>query len=716
MTSKKFQDPFAAREAERYEHPIASREAILQFLRQSDRPLSRVQIARELGMSHKEQTVALERRLGAMVRDGQLQAEGRRYQAIVTAHSSVAELIDGVIGEHNLRVEWPEGIARAVAKLPETPDSSKLGSRVDLRHLAFVTIDGEDAKDFDDAVYAEAKPKGGWRLWVAIADVSFYVKPKGALDQEAQVRGNSVYFPGRVLPMLPEELSNGLCSLKPAVDRFCLVAEMEISAAGELGTFRFYEAVIHSQGRLTYSQVARWLKAEQIEQATAGLLPKLHTLYDLYHALYRNREERGALEIDAVETRVGFNAEGQVTHIVPVHRNDAHRLIEECMLVANVAAAQYLLGAEQPGVYRIHAKPDPLKVQDLRQFLSLRGLILKGGEHPHTAAFNEVLQHAKTHPDANVIQTMVLRTMQQAVYSADCIGHFGLAYEAYTHFTSPIRRYADLLVHRQIKAVIAKAPAPYSQAELEPICQQVSTTERTADQASRDATQALKCVYLAQHVGSEFEVVVSGVTAFGLFATISDWMIDGLIHVRTLRDDYYHYDSQSQTLTGERGGQVFYLGKVLRVRVAKVDVAQGRIDFEWLRDPATRKRREAEQRAYAAREGDVAVKPVKGAKKTAQAALEKKAASKKAPAKAPTRRGKASVKVAPAASKAKAKSQSKPKSQSKSKSKSKAIAKSSAESTAKTTVQARKKTSSAKAKTKQGTAPAKRSRRSRKPV
>jgi ribonuclease R len=575
-------DQHAGREAGRYENPIVSREFILNFLHTVAKPLSLTDIARECGVA-EAQMIALERRVGAMVRDGQLLREEEGYVPAGATMGTVHQVVEQIMLEHKISDAWPKTIDKELKKLPEEPDCTNLGSRTDLRHLPFVTIDGEDAKDFDDAVYCEAikteGKKGGWKLYVAIADVSHYVKPDTALDQEAHVRGNSIYFPNRVIPMLPEKLSNGLCSLKPHVNRFCLVSEMVITADGQLSSYRFYEAVIFSAARLTYSKVALWLGGDETT-ADHKVLPYLKELYTLYKALLTQRNQRGALDIDTIETKVAFNPEGHVTHVFSIQRNDAHRLIEECMLVANVAAAQFLTKAKAPAVYRIHDKPDPGKVTDLRSFLSLRGMSLSGGVGPHTAAFNHVLLHAKTHVDSTVIQTMVLRTMQQAIYSPQNIGHFGLAYETYTHFTSPIRRYSDLLVHRQLKAAINHSESIYTLKALEATCLHISQTERAADQASRDATQALKCLYLSHHLGSEFEVVVSGVTAFGIFATIQSWMIDGLIHVRTLRDDYYHFDVQSQTLTGERTGRVFQLGQVLKVLVAKADVDARRIDFE----------------------------------------------------------------------------------------------------------------------------------------
>ncbi len=585
--SKRNQDLHAGREAKRYENPIVSREFILNLLHTAGKPLSMDDIVQAADV-RGDQMIALERRLGAMLRDEQILLEGRCYVPAGVPMGTVQQVVDHVMTEQEVHDAWPKHIERELKILPEEPDCAHLGSRVDLRHLPFVTIDGEDAKDFDDAVYCEPIKQGGWKLYVAIADVSHYVKPGTILDHEAQLRGNSIYFPDRVIPMLPEHLSNGLCSLKSQVNRFCLVCEMVITAEGKLSTYLFYEAVMFSQARLTYTTVAKWLGGD-ISDANHQVLPHLKQLYVLYQALLAQRNQRGALDIDAIETKVAFNPQGQVTHVFSIQRNDAHRLIEECMLMANVAAAEYLLKAKMPAVFRVHAQPDEGKVHDLRAFLSLRGMLLAGGMKPRTAEFNHILQHAKTHADWSVIQVMVLRTMQQAIYSPENIGHFGLAFEAYTHFTSPIRRYSDLLVHRQLKSAISKADSFYTIQALEASCLHISQTERSADEASRAATQALKCLYLSQHLGSEFTVVVSGVTAFGLFATIPEWLIDGLIHIRTLRDDYYHFDTESQTLTGERSGRQFRLGEVLKVLVAKVDVEARRIDFELMENTKNNK-------------------------------------------------------------------------------------------------------------------------------
>ena len=570
-------DPHASREANRYENPIASREFILEYIEQAQKPLSLSGLMQGLEIPH-DQEEALSRRLGAMVREGQLLQDGKHYMLAQAPLTTVHRVVDFIMAQHQLIDEWPKAVIKELKKLPEEPDCSDLGDRVDLRHLPFVTIDGEDAKDFDDAVYAEKDGKG-FKLFVAIADVSHYVKAQTALDHEAQIRGNSIYFPDRVIPMLPEQLSNGLCSLKPSVNRFCLVCEMELDAKGYLKRYRFYEGVIFSAARLTYTNVAKWLGGD-LDGAPKKIMPHLKQLYQVYQLLLANREQRGALDIDTVETKVGFNSTGHVTHLYSVQRNDAHRLIEECMLLANVATGDLLLKHKAPAVFRVHEKPDSEKVKTLRGFLSLRGLLLGGGEFPHTREFNEVLKHAKTHADCQVIQVMVLRTMQQAIYSPKNNGHFGLAYEAYTHFTSPIRRYSDLLVHREIKRILLKSEPFYSESTLSSICQQISDTERKADEMSRGAMQALKCLYLSQHLGSQFDVVVSGVTAFGMFATIQQFMIDGLIHMRNLRDDFYHFDSTSQMLVGERSGREFHLGQTLKIMIARVDVEQRRIDFE----------------------------------------------------------------------------------------------------------------------------------------
>jgi ribonuclease R len=467
--------------------------------------------------------------------------------------------------------------------------------------LPFVTIDGEDAKDFDDAVYAEQKPSGGWHLWVAIADVSAYVKPGSALDKEALNRGNSVYFPGKVIPMLPEILSNGLCSLRPEVDRLCLVAELTISKKGVLTHYHFHEAVIHSQARMTYTKVAAILteSSEQLIAQYKKLVPHLQDLYQLYQVLREARVERGAIEFETVETRIVFGKNGKISRIEPIERNEAHRLIEECMLCANVATACFLKKHKMPSLYRNHEGPPIEKLTTLKTFLGELGLKLGGGDEPTPLDYTGLLKRIKDRPDANIIQSILLRSLSQAVYSPDNIGHFGLAYPEYCHFTSPIRRYPDLWVHRQIRAVLAleasgeKADKEKRKAQEKALAQvgvHCSTTERRADDATRDAVRWLKCQYVQKHLGMEFEGVISGVVHFGFFVELKSLVIDGLVHINTLADDYYDFDPVRHRLLGERSGRVFKLGDTLQVKVIRADVDTRKIDFELVSDPNEVKR------------------------------------------------------------------------------------------------------------------------------
>lgn len=727
-------DPFASREAEKYEHPIPSREFILSYLKKAKVSANYQQIRDALGLDEETQGLALQRRLKAMVRDDQLEklkgglyypvgkrvlVEGRiviersqrqtQYYVIPDAGGKkiavntvggqvlftgnrviisvvespgrvpesgklieileqpllrvtgrfiqelgnafvvpygreinqdiavpddrtlgatngqivVLELLpqlhrwDGLQGrvievlgdEHTAGIEiqssiltyglpneWNDEVKTEISQLTETvPEVAKAG-RLDLRHLPFVTIDGEDAKDFDDAVYAEHKPGGGWHLWVAIADVSAYVKPGSALDKEAMNRGNSVYFPGKVIPMLPEMLSNGLCSLKPKVDRLCLVAELTISKTGVLTRYHFHEAIIHSQARLTYTIVAAILtgSSQQLTTQYQKLVPHLQALYQLYQVLREARVERGAIEFETVETRIVFGKNGKISRIEPIERNEAHRLIEECMLCANVATARFLKKHKMPSLYRNHEGPPIEKLTTLKTFLGELGLRLEGGDEPTPLNYTELLKRIKDRPDAGIIQSILLRSLSQAVYSPDNIGHFGLAYPEYCHFTSPIRRYPDLWVHRQIRAVLQhdkdtemldKEKRKAQEEVLGKVGMHCSTTERRADDATRDAIRWLKCQYIQKHLGAEFEGVISGVVHFGFFVELKSLAIDGLVHINTLADDYYDFDPVRHRLLGERSGRIFKLGDTLKVRVIRADVDTRKIDFELVINP-----------------------------------------------------------------------------------------------------------------------------------
>lgn len=498
--------------------------------------------------------------------------------------------VEIALRNHDIPHKFPSAVEKYVKKFTEeVPEEAKKG-RVDLRNLPLVTIDGEDARDFDDAVYCEKHGKG-WKLWVAIADVSYYVRLRTALDTEAHNRGNSVYFPNRVVSMLPEILSNGLCSLNPQVDRLCMVCEMQISAKGKLTGYRFYEAVMNSHARLTYTKVAKILEGDEaLRERYAALVPHLEELHHLYQALLSARHQRGAIDFETVETKFIFNAMGRIERIEPVVRNDAHKLIEECMILANIAAANFMQKHNEPALYRIHATPSEEKLTSFRTFLSEFGLTLGGGLKPTTKDYAELLEKVKARPDHELIQTMLLRSLSQAVYHADNIGHFGLALEEYAHFTSPIRRYPDLTLHRGIKYLLAKEQGAkrkttdtggyhYSFDEMDLLGDHCSMTERRADDATREVADWLKCEYMQDHVGSEFNGTVSSVTGFGLFVRLDELFIDGLVHISTLANDYYQFDAAKQRLIGENSGMQYRLGDKVKIRVEAVHLETKMLDF-----------------------------------------------------------------------------------------------------------------------------------------
>ena len=487
--------------------------------------------------------------------------------------------IEIALRKHDLPHAFPAEVERLCARIPNEVTERDHRGRVDIRNLPLVTIDGETAKDFDDAVYCEPAKGGGFRLVVAIADVSHYVKHGDALDREALNRGNSVYFPRRVIPMLPEKLSNGLCSLNPDVDRLCVVCDMEIDADGEILSYRFYPARMRSHARLTYTRVAEVLEEPRGSAARQQpeLTPHLRNLHRLYQRLAHARERRGAIDFETIETQMMFDERGKIERIVPVRRNDAHRVIEECMLAANVCASHFLRENGQAMLYRIHEGPTPEKLTALREFLKGFGLNLGGGDEPHARDYAKLLVRVKDRPDAQLLQTVMLRSLQQAVYSPDNVGHFGLAYESYTHFTSPIRRYPDLLVHRAIKSVLArKRYEPGDWYELGAHC---SMTERRADEATRDVAAWLKCYYMQDRIGESFEGSISGVTGFGVFVALDDIYIEGLVHISELGRDYYHFDAGKHELMGERTKRRYRLGDRLRVKVVRVDLETTKIDF-----------------------------------------------------------------------------------------------------------------------------------------
>ncbi|MCU4366573.1 ribonuclease R [Acinetobacter variabilis] len=487
-------------------------------------------------------------------------------------------IIPQTILEYGLPYEFPEEVLKEAESFKE-PSAKDREGRVDLRDLALVTIDGEDARDFDDAVYAEKRPGGGYRVVVAIADVSHYVRPGKPLDDEAQERGTSVYFPHFVLPMLPEALSNGLCSLNPNVDRLCMVCDLKLSRAGRVTGYEFYPSVMHSKARLTYDQVAKYFEGDSTAITEDRSVRKsLNTLFQLYQILKGLRAERNAMEFETIETYMTFDELGGINEILPRTRNDAHKLIEECMLLANVAAAEYALKNEIPMLYRVHQPPEFSRIQKVRDFVKLLGLPFP--EQPTQADYQAVIEATKDRIDAPSIHAVLLRSMMQAYYGADNAGHFGLAYEAYTHFTSPIRRYPDLLLHRAIKAHLSKKPYPISGASLDDAGEHFSATERRADEASRSVTTWLKCHYMQQHLGEEFVGIISATAEFGLFVTLKDLYVDGMVHVSQLGDDFFVFDQSSQSLVGQNCGQIFGLGDEVKIKVAGVNLEERKIDFE----------------------------------------------------------------------------------------------------------------------------------------
>ena len=486
--------------------------------------------------------------------------------------------IEIALRKHELPFVFSPGALAETAALPDQVSLNESGGRVDLRDLPLLTIDGDTAKDFDDAVFAERRADG-WRLIVAIADVSHYVQPGSALDRAAAERGNSVYFPRRVIPMLPEKLSNGLCSLNPDVDRLVVACDMEIGERGEIGHYRFYPAVFRSHARLTYDQVWIWLSTagQPAEAGLAALLPHLRALYDLFHVLQCAREQRGAIDFETIETLMLFNDQGKIERIVPAYRNDAHRLIEECMLAANVCASDFLQVNRQACLYRVHQGPTAEKLVALRSFLAEFGLALGGGDTPTARDYALLLEQVRDRPDALLLQTVMLRSLRQALYSPDNVGHFGLAYEHYTHFTSPIRRYPDLLVHRSIKAVLAGQH--YSPGSWQEVGVHCSQTERRADEATRDVLNWLKCYYMRDRIGEVFAGSIAAVVPFGVFVALDEIHVEGLIHVSELGEDYFQYDSVKHQMLGQRTGRRYRLADRLRVRLVRADLESGRIDF-----------------------------------------------------------------------------------------------------------------------------------------
>lgn len=722
-------DPYAQREAEKYEKPIPSRELILQLIEHAGKPLSRVDIAKVFELEHEDDLEALRRRLRAMERDGQLlfnrgqqyclvnnkdlivgriighpdgfgfvrpddgsddlylspremnpllhndramvrvagiDKKGRREGAVVEilerntqqivgrlykedgftyvvpdnkniaqtvlvqkggagkakqGQIVVAEIVEQptklrqpigriieVLGDHlapGMEIEmairthelphlWPEELLEEIKSLSaEVPESAKQ-NRDDLRRLPLVTIDGEDARDFDDAVYCKRTPKG-WKLLVAIADVSHYVQVDSELDKEAKKRSTSVYFPEQVIPMLPEILSNGLCSLNPEVDRLCMVCEILIDEQGKVMRSRFFDAVMRSHARLTYTEVAKILVDgdKVLAEKYKTLLPHLRELYALYKVMRISREQRGAMDFDTQETRIIFGKERKIEKIVPVVRNDAHKLIEEFMITANSAAARYLNAKKIPKLLRVHEGPSTDKLLNLKTFLGELGLRLGGGANPTPLDYMHLVDSVKGRPDAHLIQTVLLRSMSQAIYSPELKGHFGLALDAYAHFTSPIRRYPDLLVHRAIRHCLKGKKAEtftYGVPEMVLLGEHCSANERRADDATRDVVSWLKCEYMMDKIGEEYSGIISAVTSFGFFVELADIFVEGLVHISNLGQDYFHFDPTSHQLKGERTGMNFRLGDCVNIRVVRVDLDEKKMDFELVQKQSSRKK------------------------------------------------------------------------------------------------------------------------------
>ncbi len=495
-----------------------------------------------------------------------------------------SRVVEMAIHGHNLPFEFPREALAEAAAVPVDVEPSAIAGRVDLRSLPLVTIDGEDAKDFDDAVYCEPVAKG-FRLVVAIADVSHYVHPGTALDDEAVLRSTSVYFPGYVVPMLPETLSNGICSLKPKVDRLCFVCDMHVDYEGKVSKSKFYEAVMNSKARLTYTQVWDAVgenKPEAIEYIGA-LMPQIDRLHQLYEILAKARSKRGAIEFESSEVRFMLDTKGEVIQGGMLARNEAHKLIEECMIAANVEAARFILAKQVPAPFRVHDRPPEAKYADLLEYLTEFGLRLPPWKDVQPKDFTSLLKKIRDRPDAALLETVLLRSQSMAVYATENKGHFGLALEAYGHFTSPIRRYPDLLLHRSIKHALIKGSSDgfrYSPVEMAVMCTQCSEKERRADEAQREVDERYRSAWMEQHVGSEFDGVISGVTSFGLFVELNESKVNGLVHVTQLPHDYWHFDPLRKSLKGERKGMAFRLGDTIRVLVLRASVEDRRIDFK----------------------------------------------------------------------------------------------------------------------------------------
>jgi len=512
---------------------------------------------------------------------------------ILGEHMAPGMEIEIALREHDLPHQFSAQVLEEVSVLSDEVEEAPKLSRTDLRTLPLVTIDGEDARDFDDAVYCKPKENGGWTLWVAIADVSYYVRDETALDDEAISRGNSVYFPSQVIPMLPEKLSNGLCSLNPDVDRLCMVCEMSISAQGDLIDSTFYSAVMRSHARFTYTKVAAILEGDEaLNHEYAALVPDLQNLNSMYQALSDARLKRGAIAFETEESKFIFNADKKIAAVETLVRNDAHKIIEECMILANVSTAQFIEKHKAHGLFRVHEKPSGDKYNNFVTYMRELGIETPAKEEPTPADYGNILKSIANRPDQELIQTMLLRSMKQAVYQSDNLGHFGLALDSYSHFTSPIRRYPDLVVHRVIKAILEKQEKvankvsgandgayTYSSAEVIELGEHCSMTERRADDATRDVADWLKCEFMQDHIGDTFSGVISTVTNFGLFVRLAHLGIEGLIHINSLGRDYYKFDEVRMCLTGENTGTKYKVGDAIEVKVAAVNLDEKKIDL-----------------------------------------------------------------------------------------------------------------------------------------
>ena len=505
---------------------------------------------------------------------------------IIGDHMAPGMEIDVAIHAHNIPFLWPDEVKEQIKTFSDQVKENDKQGRMDIRHLPLVTIDGEDARDFDDAVYCEPTASGGWKLLVAIADVSHYVERGSALDEEAYNRATSVYFPGRVIPMLPEILSNGLCSINPEVDRLCMVAEILFDKSGKMLRSKFFEGVMNSHARLTYNKVSAILEQgdKALRKEYKAVVPHLENLHKLYKALNAQRKVRGSIDFETTETQIIFGENQRIDRIVPTVRNEAHKLIEECMISANVAAAKFLEKHKISGLCRVHDGPKSDKMDDVKDFM--QGLGIKFGRmfsNPTAKDYARILDSVKGRPDFHLIQTVMLRSLSQAVYTPDNNGHFGLSLESYAHFTSPIRRYPDLLVHRAIRHILRGGKARqyfYRHSDMVNLGEHCSSYERRADEATRDAETALKCEYMLDKVGETFDGIITSATSFGIFIELQDIYVEGLVHITSLPKDYYRFEPGSHKLIGERGGLVFQLGDIVSVKVANVNLYERKIDFE----------------------------------------------------------------------------------------------------------------------------------------